>query len=372
MADDSAQVPLLVEGSSSSEPVPVPGSHAFSISVRLRDRIVPESPANQSSGQPGASSSADTDNEMQAVEARYTDCVGRQDLLGSTQELYRLVARLAGFASGSDPHPFTREEAAGAARCIDLFVMETASDSSARSSSLSTTAEDLSLHRFYAAIGDHAGVLCEALRNAKDAPLLQRPWTIILPELESEERRLTAWEASSRDVPRPRTPYTDALEARVETLFAQGMTDLDTDLALFAVRTYVKRNSLFHGRTYDLFKCGRFAQLADQLDLDDENLAGLLPDKEKPLVDKYRRLIRFNKESRICTDDAGNWVKRKAPPPEVPDKFVPPSKPALRASLELDFPTAWPSWAACTFCFLQSHSFPQAYCLRRQGHQTAC
>ena len=200
--------------------------------------------------------------------------------------------------------------------------METASDSSARSSSLSTTAEDLGLHRFYAAIGDHPAALCEALKDTKEAPHLQRPWTIILPELESEEGRLTAWEASSKDVPRPRTPYTDALEARVETLFAQSMTDLDTDLALFAVRTYVKRISLFHGRTYDLFKSGRFAELADQLDLDDKNLAGLLPDKEKPLVDKYKRLIRFNQEYRRCTDDAGNWVQRKAPPLEVPDKFV--------------------------------------------------
>ena len=53
---------------------------------------------------------------MLAAESRYTACVGNQDLPGSTQDLYRLVARMAGFASGSDEHPFTREDASNAVR----------------------------------------------------------------------------------------------------------------------------------------------------------------------------------------------------------------------------------------------------------------
>lgn len=53
---------------------------------------------------------------MLAAQSRYTACVGNHDLPGSTQELYRLVARMAGFASGSDENPFTREEASDAVR----------------------------------------------------------------------------------------------------------------------------------------------------------------------------------------------------------------------------------------------------------------
>ena len=108
---------------------------------------------------------------------------------------------------------------------------------------------------------------------------------------------------------------------------------VDTDLALFAVRTYAKRNSLFHGRTFDLFMSERYAELALQLDIDDKNLESLLPDKERNLVDKYRSLISLHREIRIRKDRSGNWVKCQAPPLEVPDQVLRPSKEALRAGM---------------------------------------
>ena len=162
---DTSIAPLLVEGPISSSLVPVSRSHAFTFPDQPRDRIVPESPANQSSGQPGSSLGVDKDNEMLAVQSRYTACVERQHLPGSTQELYRLVARLAGFASGSDLNPFTREDASDAVRCIDHYVMEAASDLNAVSRDLMTMTGDADLYRFHAAIGDFAQVLCDVRRK---------------------------------------------------------------------------------------------------------------------------------------------------------------------------------------------------------------
>ena len=90
--------------------------------------------------------------------------------------------------------------------------------------------------------------------------------------------------------------------------------DLDLVLALFAIRTYARRNSSFHGNSFDLFKSGKYAELAEQLDLDENNIESLVADGERPLVDKYRRLICFHRDYHICKDDAGNWRKREAPP----------------------------------------------------------
>lgn len=106
-----------------------------------------------------SSSSVEDDDEMQAVKSRYTACVGIQDLPGSTQAVYRLVARLAGIAAGSDELPFTANEASDAVRCLDNYVKETASEHSAVSQDLSTMTEEVELYRLYAAIGDHAHVM---------------------------------------------------------------------------------------------------------------------------------------------------------------------------------------------------------------------
>lgn len=78
----------------------------------------------------------------------------------------------------------------------------------------------------------------------------------------------------------------DALQARVEAFVADGLTDMDTDIALFAARTYARRNPTFHGSSFDLFKSKKYAELAALLEEEEKNLERLLPDVEKPLADK--------------------------------------------------------------------------------------
>ena len=90
----------------------------FHLPAQRRDQIVPESPVNHPFSGHGESSpraGRRKDNEVLAVQSRYTAYVGNQDLPESAQKLYRLIARVTDFASGSDEHPFAREEA------INLF-----------------------------------------------------------------------------------------------------------------------------------------------------------------------------------------------------------------------------------------------------------
>ncbi len=58
-----------------------------------------------------------------------------------------------------------------------------------------------------------------------------------------------------------------------------------------------------------MFKSGKYAELAEDLDLNEKNLGALLPDKEKPQADKYRRLISFTRDFRICQDDNGTCFR---------------------------------------------------------------
>ena len=335
---------LLLKKPTSSRLVPVSRSHVFSIPVPPRDRVMPALPA-QSAGQPGLSSGTSSDNEMLTVMSRYTDCVGSQNLPEGTRDLYQLIARMASFASGSDVYPFTRTDASDAVRCIDRYVMETGSESRTTNLALSTMAGDAELYRLYAVVGDLAQKLCEDLKDSISAPLLKQQWTIILPKLDEEEGARTAWEASS-EAPRPerpKTPFMDVLALAVRTLNVNGMTDVDLDLALFAIRTYARRNSLFHGKSIDLLKSKRFAELARYLDLEESHLEGLLPDKEKASADKYRRLIKHFRSSSICLEGDRNWGQRQAPqlalpqggPEEVPSSFRPLGEFALRASMEM-------------------------------------
>ena len=80
---------------------------------------------------------------------------------------------------------------------------------------------------------------------------------------------------------------------------------MDYDLALFAAR------SIAHGRTDDLFRSGKYAELVNCLDLDDKNIESLLLDVEKPLVGKYERLICLYGDYCIRKDSAGNWKNAK-------------------------------------------------------------
>lgn len=47
-----------------------------------------------------------------------------------------------------------------------------------------------------------------------------------------------------------KTLYGDAIYHRVQTLIRLGHNDVDTDIALFAVRAYARRNSIAHGAIY--------------------------------------------------------------------------------------------------------------------------
>lgn len=95
-------------------------------------------------------------------------------------------------------------------------------------------------------------MLCDALQDVRSSCISKAIWTRILPKLASEEKELAAWEASRRDFPRPSTPFVDAMVAAVEALVGAGMKDLDYDLAQFAADFYARRNSSFHGRSFDL------------------------------------------------------------------------------------------------------------------------
>lgn len=124
---------------------------------------------------------------------------------------------------------------------------------------------DAELYRFNIEMGDHAAVMCSALKGVLGLTDLKQPWISILRHLNDEKRLVTDWKASSADLPEPDTPFTDDLEASVAALVAGGLADLDFDLALFAIRTYARRNALCHGRTEDLSKSGKFANLAEYL-----------------------------------------------------------------------------------------------------------
>lgn len=81
----------------------------------------------------------------------------------STQDLYRLVARLVDFAAGSDENPFTAREASDVVQCLEIYVIETVSKFSAVSRDLSTTTEDVELYYSLATDWNHAQVMCKVL-----------------------------------------------------------------------------------------------------------------------------------------------------------------------------------------------------------------
>ncbi|KAK4693412.1 hypothetical protein P7C71_g3987, partial [Lecanoromycetidae sp. Uapishka_2] len=271
---------------------------------------------------------------MATVQSNYTAAVRSQQLSASTQDLYRLVAKLAGYANGTDENHFTPTDASDAVRCIDKYVRETASDLDATSRDLSKVTEDTRLFRFHAALGDYPGHLCKVLKDGRqNSKISQQPWTIIVPRLDKEEESLNAWEASDKTRNRPRTPFLKALEERVNDLVYEGWNDVDLDLALFSVRAYARRCFVAHGDSFDLFASNRFADLADYIEADDKSLEAILPDEEKPLAGKYRRLLTIYRDRHIRQNDDGEWVKYIAPP--EPPRSSLQSESAFRASLDL-------------------------------------
>ena len=299
--------------------VPVSRCVSFQHPPQSRDRIVPAPclnsstrECNQSPGTPERHRAADVVTEMAAVQSSYTDAIRSQQLSPSARDLYRLVASLAKYASGSDEHPFTPSDASDAVRCIDQYVRETASDLHATNQGLSKMTEDTRLYRFHAVMGDYPGHLCKVLKEGWDSSKIsQQPWTIIVQKLDKEEKLLAAWKASSKaaSTNRPATPFREALQERVNDLVSEGWDDVDFDLALFAVRAYARRCFVAHGGAYDLFASKNFAKLAKYLEADDNSLEAVLPDEEKPQVDKFRRLLNFYRDRHIRRDDNGHWSK---------------------------------------------------------------
>ena len=219
------------------------------------------SESNQSSGSPEQYRTGDLCNEMRTVESRYTACIGSEDLPPNTQELYRLVARLAEFAAnGSDEHPFTPTEASNAVRCLDQYVRETASETEMANSEISRMAQDTRLFRFHAALGDFSAYICNAIKAGKNSQISE-PWTVIVSQLDREEEARIAWEASDQTSNRPFSAFTEALQDRINDLQVDGWDDMDMEIALLAVRSYARRNFIAQSKAYDLIASKNFQEL---------------------------------------------------------------------------------------------------------------
>ena len=271
--------------------------------------------ANETSECSGATNRADLLDEMRAVRSTYTAYIEDQDLPSSAQDLYRLVANMVGkVLNEPDEHLDASVETVNAVRCIDRYVRETTSDLNTLQLNLKKRTDDNGLFRFHAHLADYAGAWCGALKGCDDKPTMisSQPWTIIVKAIDKGQDQLPAWEASDQHSARPHCLYLEALQVRVQHLVDDGWTFLDLDLALFAIRTYARRNYICHGGVFDLFKSNNFAGLAKYIEEDDSILEKILPDEEKPMVGKYRRLLTFYRDSHIRQDSDGKWVG-KAP-----------------------------------------------------------
>ena len=85
--------------------------------------------------------------------------------------------------------------------------------------------------------------------------------------------------------------FSDNLEKRVKFLLDEDQGDVDLYITLFAVRAYVRKNLVAHGRNFNLYQSGRFDDSACQVEEGDKNLESLFPDQERSQVGKYRRLL---------------------------------------------------------------------------------
>ena len=160
--------------------------------------------------------------------------------------------------------------------------------------------EDARIYRFHAHLGDFSACVCDALKEGEDSNSpLKRPWTTIVEALDQEDKKVVASEASNHTTRRVKTPMRDAIERRVIILNRLGHTDVDIDIALFAIRTYARRNFVAHGNTFGLYKSGDCAGLAQYPDDVDNTLEGVLPGVERDQVDMYRRLLTFYKDRHI-------------------------------------------------------------------------
>ena len=197
------------------------------------------------------------DEEMRAVQSNYTACVGDQDLPPSAREMYRLVASMATEAlSRSNEHPGESAKKVDAVRCMDRFIRETTLDLNSARQDLSKQTDDNRLFRFHSQLGDYAGALCTALKEHDDkqtSSTLSQPWTLIVKAIDEFDQQLIAWRASGRTGTYPYSLHLEAIKGRVQQLVYLGFTGLDLDIALFAMRSYARRNFISHGESFDLY-----------------------------------------------------------------------------------------------------------------------
>ena len=322
--------------------VPVSRDPTAQLTTQLRHRKTPEEyrPAapNQSSGTIEQQRATELGDEMRTVQSIYAARVGDQDLSPTVRDMYQLVTTLAAKAvPESDAHLDSSIEKANMVRTIDRFVRETTSDSNTALSELSSRTRDTRLFRFHAHLGDYAGNVCNLLKeNEQFSNFLSREWTKTAKALDAHQDRVTSWTARGRRSPEPTCPEMDAIEVAVQQIIDAGTTELDTDTALLAIRTYARRNFIGHGGFRDMSLPKDSARLVEYIDKDDKLLEEILPDEEKHTVDNWRKILMIHRSSDIW--QSGGGERKDKDPPEVALRKLPPPPGRLgRAVLRTQF-----------------------------------
>ena len=311
--------------------VPVSRSPTAQLSTQLLNRDTPQEyrPAstNQSRGTLEQQRTTELGFYFSALKYIYTACSRDQTLSSTVRDMYRLVTTLATEAiPESDAYLDSSTEKANIVRTIDRFVRETTSEYPTALRELSSRTHDTRLFRFHAHLGDYAGDLCKLLKDDKQSSstILTGTWTQIVKKLDDCEERVASWNASGCKGPEPSCPERHRLEVRVQEIIDAGFTDLDLDLALFAIRSYARRNFIAHGGVLDIDQSKNFAGLANRIDIDDKLLEDILPDEEMPMVGHWRRLLTFFRSTHIRQTGDGGWERQeplsiapKSPAPSI-------------------------------------------------------
>ena len=101
-----------------------------------------------------------------------------------------------------------------------------------------------------------------------------------------------------------------AIEVGVREIVDAGTTDLDTDLALFAIRSYARRNFIPHNELREISRSKNSDAIDEYLDRDDKLLEEILPDEEKHTVGKWRRVLKIYRNTRRQPDGGGDRVAK--------------------------------------------------------------
>ena len=186
------------------------------------------------------------DGEMGAVHTNYTACIADQDLPPSAQDVYRLVASTAVDAMlKSNEHSGLSTQKANVVHCMDRYIRETTLDLNTARQDLSKRTDDNRLFRFPAHLGDYAGALCDTLKehgNKQFLSVLSKPWTMIVRAIDKFDKELAGGENSGQHGTYPDSVHLDTIKRGVQRLFDLDFTNLDIATALFAIRSYARRN----------------------------------------------------------------------------------------------------------------------------------